>query len=229
MAHLRISPPNSDFAPPPSATTSKSGLLPPAQRISGQRRYDASALHRLAIILRARQLGFTLDDIRQLFFGFGNATRASARWRKLSQRKLNELDTLMKGIKEMRRLLKRIMHNCRCETLDHCGKAIFRKHTRGCSTKKLCCPPADPPQRASTADRARLPPRSFERASTAGLSSLFESNSIAIIRNAAPPADQRAPHARQEASKQKFQPPLLPKPQPRKSTDRSPKLPKSGC
>jgi len=43
------------------------GLLPRAERLSGQRRYDASVLYRLAIIQRARQLGFSLSEIRQFF------------------------------------------------------------------------------------------------------------------------------------------------------------------
>jgi MerR family transcriptional regulator, redox-sensitive transcriptional activator SoxR len=102
------------------------GLLPPAQRISGQRRYDSTVLYRLAIIQRARQLGFTLEEIRQLFLGFRNVTRASERWQKLSQRKLAELDVLMDGIRTVRRLLKKMMQDCRCETLDQCGKAIFQ-------------------------------------------------------------------------------------------------------
>jgi MerR family redox-sensitive transcriptional activator SoxR len=102
------------------------GLLPAALRVTGRRRYDASVFHRLAIIQRARQLSFTLDEIRQLFFGFGNATRASERWRKLSRRKLAELDDLTGGIKTVRRLLKKMMQNCGCQTLDQCGKRIFR-------------------------------------------------------------------------------------------------------
>lgn len=101
------------------------GLLPRAERVSGQRRYDATALYRLAIIQRARQLGFTLDEIRQLFFGFRNVTRASARWRVLSGRKLAELDHLQENIKAVQRLLKKLMQNCRCETLEQCGKGIF--------------------------------------------------------------------------------------------------------
>lgn len=103
------------------------GLLPPAPRISGQRRYDTTALYRLAIIQQARRLGFTLDEIRHLFFGFRNITRASERWRMLSQRKLAELDHLMDGIETVRRLLKKMMRNCRCETLDQCGKGMYRK------------------------------------------------------------------------------------------------------
>ena len=82
------------------------GLLPPAQRFSGQRRYDPSVLYRLAIIQRARQLGFTLTEIRYLFFGFRDVIRASERWRTLCQAKLAELDHPMYGIKTVRRLLK---------------------------------------------------------------------------------------------------------------------------
>ena len=113
------------------------GLLPPAQRVSGQRRYDASALYRLAVIQRARQLGFTLDEIRRLFFGFRNVTRASERWQKLSQTKLAELDGLTDGIKTVRRLLKKMMQNCRCDTLEQCGKGIFRSGCTDFAVKSL--------------------------------------------------------------------------------------------
>src|SRR6516165_3631531 len=102
------------------------GLLPPSHRLSGQRRYDPRVLSRLAIIQRARQLGFTLTEIRYLFFGFRDVTRASERWRVLSQKKLAELEHLMDGIKTVRGLLKQMMKKCRCDTLDQCGRGIFR-------------------------------------------------------------------------------------------------------
>src|SRR5215469_9238413 len=85
------------------------GLLPKAERVSGQRRYDSTVLYRLAIIQRARELGFTLDEIRHLFFGFRDVTRASQRWRTLSRRKLTELDHLMDGIKAVRGVLEKLM------------------------------------------------------------------------------------------------------------------------
>ena len=106
------------------------GLLPRAARMSGQRRYDTTALYRLAIIQRARQLGFTLTEIRQLFFGFRDVTRASERWRTLSQRKLAELENLMDGIKAVRSVLKKLMTKCQCGTLDQCGKGIFQSMNR---------------------------------------------------------------------------------------------------
>jgi MerR family redox-sensitive transcriptional activator SoxR len=104
----------------------KIGLLPGAPRISGQRRYDTTVLYRLAIIQRARQLGFTLTEIQHLFFGFRDITRASERWRTLSQRKLAELDDLMDGIKVVRAVLRKLMTKCQCDTLDQCGKRIFQ-------------------------------------------------------------------------------------------------------
>jgi DNA-binding transcriptional MerR regulator len=83
-------------------------------------------LYRLAIIQRARQLGFSSSEIRHLFFGFRDVIRASDRWQSLSRRKLAELDDLMEGINEVRSLLKRLMTKCRCDTLDQCGKGIFQ-------------------------------------------------------------------------------------------------------
>jgi len=107
------------------------GLLPPAQRQSGQRRYDRRVLYRLAIIRRARQLGFTLPEIRYLFFGFRDVTRASERWRTLSKRKLADLEQLMNGIKTVRGLLQKLMTRCRCHTLDQCGQAMFQNMNSG--------------------------------------------------------------------------------------------------
>jgi MerR family redox-sensitive transcriptional activator SoxR len=103
------------------------GILPPPQRISGQRRYDETGLYRLAVVQRARQAGFALDEIRTLFFGFQNGTRAEMRWRKLADRKLMELDALAEQIISMQDLLKRMKAKCHCKTLDQCGKAILEK------------------------------------------------------------------------------------------------------
>jgi MerR family transcriptional regulator, redox-sensitive transcriptional activator SoxR len=127
MAQLTISQVARQIRLRPSAIRyyERIGLLPPAERLSGQRRYDATVLYRLAIIQRARQLGFSLGEIRQLFFGFRYLTRPSHRWRILAQRKLAELDELMDAIKAVRGVLKKVMTKCRCDTLDQCGIAIL--------------------------------------------------------------------------------------------------------
>jgi len=102
------------------------GVLPRPQRVSRQRRYDDAALYRLATLQRARQIGFTLDEIRKLFFGFRNGTPPSKRWKELSQQKLVELEQLVHSIKVIQLALQN-QGNCGCASLEECGKGLLRK------------------------------------------------------------------------------------------------------
>jgi len=106
------------------------GILPPAQRVSGQRRYDVTALHRLVAIQRARQTGFTLNEIKQLFFGFRAGTPPSVRWQKLKGRKVVELDAMLEHIKTMRALLEQ-QGKCRCTALEGVGRRYSRSSAQG--------------------------------------------------------------------------------------------------
>jgi MerR family redox-sensitive transcriptional activator SoxR len=101
------------------------GILAPTRRVSGQRRYDETVLYRLAVVRRAQDAGFTLDEIRQLFFGFSPSTPVSARWRKIAQRKMTELDARIEQIETMRTLLKKMQTCCKCETVERCGAGIL--------------------------------------------------------------------------------------------------------
>ena len=143
MAQMTISEVASQVGLQPSAIRyyEQIGLVPPAERISGQRRYEATVLYRLSAIQRARQLGFTLEEIRELFFGFRAMPRASERWRTLSAKKLAELDTLTKEIKTMRRLVRKMMDHCHCDTLDQCGKGIFRSGVIAVKTRRVALRP----------------------------------------------------------------------------------------
>jgi MerR family redox-sensitive transcriptional activator SoxR len=107
------------------------GILPPAQRVSGQRRYDVTVLHRLIVIQRARQTGFTLGEIKKLFFGFRAGTPPSVRWQRLKSRKIVELDAMLEHIQTMRDLLEQ-QGKCRCAALEECGRKIFEKR---CATR----------------------------------------------------------------------------------------------
>ncbi len=106
------------------------GLLPPPVRISGRRQYDPAALKRLAVIQRARECGFTLDEIRRLFFGFGPRTAMSVRWRKLCSRKYAELEATIQRLRSMQKVLSRMQACCRCASLEQCGGGILRSGVR---------------------------------------------------------------------------------------------------
>ena len=104
------------------------GILPPPMRENGRRRYDKSVLYRLEVVQRARESGFTLDEIRELFFGFQPATPPPKRWHKLSERKIAELRIRMKQLKLMETLLKQIQ-GCRCNALEECGEKLLSKRS----------------------------------------------------------------------------------------------------
>jgi MerR family transcriptional regulator, redox-sensitive transcriptional activator SoxR len=105
------------------------GILPPPMRKNGQRRYDNDALFRLAVVQRARETGFTLEEIRELFFGFPPGTRPPKRWHQLSHRKIAELRERMKRLRLTEILLKRL-ENCSCDALEECGEKIVRQRSR---------------------------------------------------------------------------------------------------
>lgn len=106
------------------------GILPPVKRERGQRRYDPTILSQLMVIHHARQNGFTLDEVRELFFGFDPRTEAAARWQKLSGRKLTELEASIEQIKNVQHRLAELRDGCRCKTLEECGERLRQRQKR---------------------------------------------------------------------------------------------------
>jgi MerR family redox-sensitive transcriptional activator SoxR len=107
-------------------------ILPPARRVSGQRRYEMGAVYRLAVVRRAQAAGFTLDEIRRLFFGFAKRATASQRWRTLAEHKIAELDSRIEELQRMKDVIERLRARCQCDTLDQCGKAMVKADTSAC-------------------------------------------------------------------------------------------------
>jgi MerR family redox-sensitive transcriptional activator SoxR len=95
------------------------GLLPPPARRNGRRRYDQSTVQRLCIIELAQEAGFTLGEVRELFFGFMVGTHPNVRWETLAQQKLVELDEQMRRLQNMQTLLREGMR-CGCLTMEQC-------------------------------------------------------------------------------------------------------------
>ena len=107
------------------------GILPPVKRERGQRRYDSTIVSQLMVIHHARQNGFKLDEIRELFFGFDPRTEAAARWQKLSERKLTELEASIEHIRNVQDRLSELRDSCRCKTLEECGERLRPGTKRG--------------------------------------------------------------------------------------------------
>jgi len=95
------------------------GLLHPAGRESGQRRYDESAVEALTVIRFCRELGFSLDEIRTLLSG-PRTTRKRKQWTSLVDGKLAELDESIARAKAMKKIL-RASRDCDCVDLEQCA------------------------------------------------------------------------------------------------------------
>lgn len=104
------------------------GLLPKPARASGQRRYDSRILSRLAVLKRAKNCGFTLDEVRQFFNDSG---RPSERWQRVGRQKVVELDALIDQIRGMKDL---IVRRCQCADLDECGRRLLASESGACAT-----------------------------------------------------------------------------------------------
>lgn len=96
------------------------GLLPEPRRVNGRRRYDHDVLIHLAGIRVAQEAGFTVAEIRQLFHGFPAGSTASERWRELAQKKLKDIDDLIRRAREMKALLEKGIR-CNCSSLRECS------------------------------------------------------------------------------------------------------------
>src|SRR6185503_21197545 len=105
------------------------GVLPATYRRGGQRLYDESAVRRLAIIQRARELGFTIKETQVLFSDFSCGPPISERWHSLCEAKLEELAIRIEQIHEMQGMLRKMMQ-CRCAAFDQCGEGILQGKRR---------------------------------------------------------------------------------------------------
>jgi DNA-binding transcriptional MerR regulator len=76
-------------------------------------------IDRLRVVRIARDLGFTLGEIRALLDGFSEDTPPSERWQKLARRKLPEVDALLQRATAMKRLLEKGLR-CDCVSVQDC-------------------------------------------------------------------------------------------------------------
>ena len=91
----------------------KIGLIPaPSRRDSGYRDYDQRDLHSVQFIGRARDLGFSIEEIGRLLSLWHDQERSSADVRSLALCRAAELKRKEESLREMRRSLEDLAANC---------------------------------------------------------------------------------------------------------------------
>lgn len=96
------------------------GLVVPDRRGNGYRDYDERAVQKLAFLKRARQLGFSIDDCRQLLSLYEDKGRASADVKALAEQHLTEVDARLEELRQLRSTLAELVHACRGDHRPDC-------------------------------------------------------------------------------------------------------------
>lgn len=97
------------------------GLLPRVARTdSGYRQYTEAEVHTLRFIKRARDLGFSMDEIADLVGLWQNRRRTSAGVRKVAQRHADELAQRIASLQAMQRTLEHLIHCCHGDERPEC-------------------------------------------------------------------------------------------------------------
>ena len=97
------------------------GLIPAAdRRDSNYRDYAADDVHRLGFIRRARDLGFSIDEIRDLLRLWTDRRRSSRDVKALTLAHLEDLDARIALLGEMRSTLAHLAHCCDGDNRPDC-------------------------------------------------------------------------------------------------------------
>jgi len=92
-----------------------------AQRASnGYREYGEAEIHKLGFLGRARSLGFSIDDCRQLLSLYEDASRASSDVKSLASRHLEEIDRKLAELGALRKTLSDLVHHCHGDDRPDC-------------------------------------------------------------------------------------------------------------
>ncbi|QDL92799.1 MerR family transcriptional regulator [Paroceanicella profunda] len=97
------------------------GLIAPRRAGNGYRDFSEADAARLALIGRARNLGFGVEDCRSLLALQEDAHRASADVKRLARERLASIDAKIRDLKEMRGSLAALLDTCRGDDGADCG------------------------------------------------------------------------------------------------------------
>ena len=99
----------------------KIGLIPAAaRRDSGYRDYDDRDVHTLCFIGRARDLGFSIEEVRQLLALWQDRSRSSADVKALALARVAELRRKARELDQMRLALEHLARSCHGDERADC-------------------------------------------------------------------------------------------------------------
>ena len=96
------------------------GLIRPLRSANGYRAFREQDLHKLALIGRARALGFSIEDCRTLVALYEDDSRESAQVKSVAQDHLDRIDDKITQLQSMRDTLADLVHRCHGDDRPDC-------------------------------------------------------------------------------------------------------------
>lgn len=96
------------------------GLIRPDRNSNGYRSFREAHIHTLAFLGRARSLGFTIEECRELLALYNDPARASADVKHVAEDHLIQIDRKIAGLKSMRATLSRLVEHCHGDERPDC-------------------------------------------------------------------------------------------------------------
>jgi len=113
------------------------GLITPARALNGYRSYAEPDIHKLRFLQRARSLGFSVEDCRQLLSLYENEGRASADVKYIAGLHLEQIEQKIAELESMNLTLKKLVAACRGDDRPDCPilADLAKRHTRRRNTR----------------------------------------------------------------------------------------------
>ena len=96
------------------------GLVRPQRSGNGYRAFRETDLHKLAFLGRARTLGFSIEDCRNLLSLYEDETRESAQVKAIAKEHLAAIDDKIAQIQAMRLTLAHLVKSCQGDSRPDC-------------------------------------------------------------------------------------------------------------
>ena len=96
------------------------GLITPLRGDNGYRRFRESDVHKLAFLGRARGLGFSIEECRDLLALWEDRGRASADVRAIAEEHLRQIGVKIAELSAMKETLSELVHACHGDHRPYC-------------------------------------------------------------------------------------------------------------
>lgn len=96
------------------------GLITPARRNNGYREYSDADVHKLRFLHRARGLGFSLEECRQLMSLYADKSRASADVKAIANQHLEHIRIKIIELQSLQGTLEHLVKSCRGDRRPEC-------------------------------------------------------------------------------------------------------------